>query len=290
MFGKSDCFTGLKFSFDGKPSDLYGLYMAWRGADEEWETGLTRELIKGEPNMARHIPNLYGARYPDPLLLEFDIFHQDGSAFAYQESRHINNWLVQDGYRKFKVNDSNTDNVYYRVICTGIQDITIGTFCGKHITMTCDSSFGYAQDAIKTVDATQSFDEIRKMNCTDDTGVNYPTVILFCPAGYEDSVELINHTDNNSMVLDMADIEAVDGKKKLCIDSANMMMTDGNGKLVPLYKIGWAVAPDENDAVQSSELYWFRLVRGLNEIEVKGNVKAVIKASFLRKAGQINEQ
>ena len=68
----SGCFNGLTFVFDNKSSDLFGLYMGWRDASDEWETGLSREPVNSETNTVRHIVNNYGVKYTDPLVLSFD--------------------------------------------------------------------------------------------------------------------------------------------------------------------------------------------------------------------------
>lgn len=284
----AECFDGLTFSFDGKPSELFGLYMGWRDASEEWETGLNREPVQGETNIVRHVVNSYGAKYTDPLTLAFDIYHQDGSAFTYRESRAINNWLIKDDYRKFKVNDNNTDNVYYRVMCTSIQDLTIGAFNGKHVEMKCDSPFGYTQESIKIIDTTISGAAKWNVDNASDAGIYYPYFIITCASDYEGKVEFTNKTDGRTMQIDMMDVPFGDSKI-LHVDTERMQMTDYEGNIVPLYKVGWEIVPDDNSAIQSNDLYWLRLVPDVNSIEIKGNAKIKFIVSFPRKAGQISE-
>lgn len=284
----AECFDGLTFSFDGKPSELFGLYMGWRDAGEDWETGLTREIIHGETNIIRHIANGYGAKYTEPLKLSFDIYHKDGSAFSYKESRAINNWLIQDDYKRFKVNDNNTDNIYYRVMCTSIQDITMGTFRGKHIEMTCDSSFAYSNESVKIIDMTTSNSARWNVNNTSDAGIYYPDITIICASDYEGMVSFENVTEERTMNIDMTNVP-FDDKKILHIDAKHMQMTDYAGNLVPLYKVGWQILPDVNSAVQSNDLYWLRLVPGINRVDLTGNAKIKFVASFPRKAGQLSE-
>ena len=280
-----DCFNGLTFTFDGRSSDMFGLYMAWRSADEDWATGLDREVVRSETNMVKHVPNQYGVRYTDTLPLEFDIFHQDGSPISYVESRHINNWLMQDSYKIFKINDDNIDNIFYKVICTSITDITLGRFAGKHVVMTCDSPFGYMREVVRYIDG----NTIKKLNNTSDDGIYYPYVTITCDENYSEAVELVNQTEDKSMLLQMADIPVVDGKKILHVDTEHLMLTDGNNALVPLYKIGWQIDLDENKAMPSSAFYWFRLMPGINYVQVNGTCKVTLKMSFPRKAGQLDE-
>lgn len=286
----AECYNGLTFAFNGKSSDLYNLYMGWRSAEEEWSAGLDREIVKGEMNVVRHVPNLYGVKYADVLTLEFDIFHQDGSAFDQRESRNINNWLMQDTYKRFKVNDNNTENVYYKAICTSIQDLTIGRWNGKHVTMTCDSPFAYTGEVKRKMNALESGELLFSLSNNSDDGIYYPCFTIVCDSEYDGDVEIMNITEGKTMLFKMADIPATEEGKVLNVDSLHTMITDADEKLVPLYKIGWQMDVDENDALQSTEMYWLRLVEGINKFSIIGNAKVIFTISFPRKVGQINEE
>lgn len=284
------CFDGMTFSFNGKSSEMFGLYMGWRNVNEEWTTGLEREVVRTEMNMSRHIPNQFGAKYSNVIVMQFDIFHQDGSPFDLRESSLINNWLIHDSYKRLKIDDNNVDNVYYNVICTNIADITMGNFCGKAVTMTCDAPFGYMQDTFKTLDGLSSGTASWKMNNTSDDGIYYPIVTVECASNYTGNVELVNETENRTMKFSMANITAANNKKKLTLDMSKMLVLDADSVPVPIYKLGWSITPDPTKAMQSSPIHWFRLLPGVNNVKVKGNAKATFKFSFPRKVGQLNEE
>lgn len=286
------CYNGLTFSFDDISSSMYNLYMGWRGSSEEWDTGITREIVKSEPNMVNHIANQYGTTYSDVLLLEFDIYHQDGSPFTYRESRNINNWLTKETYKRFKVNDYNTDNIYYKAICTSISDLADGDFFGKHIVLQCDSPFGYTGEKTRVIDATISGDEIWTIDNSSDDGIYYPLVHIECAGDYEGNVQIINTSLDRTMTLEMVQIPVreTDNKKVLDIDGQHLQITDYAGNLVPLYLLGWTIVPNANEAVPLDYMYWFRLKPGINRVELKGNAKFKITVSFPRKVGQLEEQ
>lgn len=288
----ADCFKGLTFSFDEKSSNMYGLYMGWRSLDSEWETGINREVVTSESNMVNHIPNQYGVKYMDNLILEFDIFHQDGTPFTFRESRSINNWFTKETYKKFKVNDYNTDNIYYKAICTSIQDIADGDFYGKHIVLQCDSPFGYTGEITKVVDASDSGEKSWSIINSSDDGVYSPLIHIECSGEYTDNVEMTNLSSAKTMTLNMSDIPIrdSDNKKILDIDSRRMTIRDYAGNLIPLYKVGWVIVPNENSAIPSDEKYWLKFEPGMNKIELKGNAKFKFTMSFPRKVGQLNEQ
>lgn len=286
----SNCFNGMTFSFDVVSSDMYGLYMAWRTANDEWDTGLSREIIKSETNMIRHVPNLYGTKFTETIVHEFDIFHKDQSPFDYRESLAINNWLIKDTYKRFKVNDNNVDNIYYKAICTAIQDITMGDFYGKHIVMTCDSPYGYMPEVKKIINLSESGEETFRLKNGSDDGAYYPYITISCDGNYTGTVEFYNETENKTMTVDMSKIASKDEKKTVNINCEKMIVTDADNTLLPLYKLGWRVTPDPSKALQSSELYWFRFLTGINKVTVRGNAKVIFRMNYRKKAGVMDEQ
>jgi hypothetical protein len=67
-----------------------------------------------------------------------------------------------------------------------------------------------------------------------------------------------------------------------------MTLTDANGKLIYLNDIGWNT--DYKSYVSSTDsyitnIYWLRLLNGMNEIKITGTCKFKIECEFPRKAG-----
>ena len=75
---------------------------------------------------------------------------------------------------------------------------------------------------------------------------------------------------------------------KLVLNFSDMIVLDGNNKLIPISNLGW----DENYKSYVSitneymnNIYWFRLLQGMNEIKVIGDCILKIECEYPRKAG-----
>lgn len=77
---------------------------------------------------------------------------------------------------------------------------------------------------------------------------------------------------------------------KIIINTRNMTITDESGNLIPAYKIGW----DDNysttlpDSTTSSDIYWLKLLEGLNTLKISGLCSIKVKCEFPRKVGNIS--
>lgn len=276
------------FNFDGIGSEQYGLVMGWEGGESDVSTGIEREIIKGDVNMARHKANQYGTTYTSVIPIQFIILHNDGSLFTQAESRMINKWFTADTYKPLHFNTADdTENITYYVICTSIVDKIYNGHNAKELTFECDSPFGYApkiQYKIKTTNGSGS----KKIMNTSDDGYYSPTLLIMTDEDYDGNVEIKNVTDNDSvMVINMQDIPIVDGKKILNINCSLMQITDGNNKIVPAYKLGWEISLNESEPIQSMDKYWLRLVEGMNQIDITGNCELKLTCQFPRKVGVV---
>lgn len=238
--------------------------------------------MQGDTNMERHIANQYGARYSAPLSHSFDIFHPDGSVFSSSESHAINQWLSQDTYHPFYVIDDTdaSENYIYYAIFTEITDFAYNGLNGKHVTMMCNSSFGYTQPITKsyTVNGEKT---VKLLNQSDD-GDYYPTVQIIAPKNYNGSVKLKNTANDKDVVTyTLNDIDVVNERKILNIDTERGLITDGNNKLIPLYKLGISCNS------KLLPLYWFHLYPARNTIQITTDAEVIVKMtfSFPRKVG-----
>lgn len=273
------------FNFDGIGSEQYGLVIGWEGGDSDIATGIEREVIKGDVNMSRHKANQYGTTYTSVIPIQFLILHRDGSHFTQTESRMINKWFTTDTYKPLRFNNSDdSENIIYYAICTSIVDKVYSGHDAKELTFECDSPFGYTPKIQYKIKGSGS----KKIMNTSDDGNYSPTLMITTDENYTGNIELKNITDNNSsMVINMENISVVGDKKILNINCSLMQITDGNNKIVPAYKLGWEIALNENSPIQSMDKYWFRLVEGMNDIEVTGNCEIKITCQFPRKVGVV---
>ena len=275
------------FNFDGVSSDQYNLAIGWTSNDDEIETGLELEIVKGEVNMVRHRANQYGVYYSSVLPIDFIIFHRDFTPFTQAESRAINRWLYTETYKPLRFNSEETENITYNVICTNITDCVWNGHNGKHLTFECDSPFGYTPEQRYTINVTDEDKEKTIYNLSDD-GDYYPTLEIICDEDAEHEIEITNYTDNEqSMMIDFANIPAIDDEKKIIVKTDQLMILDANNKPIPAYKLGWEITLNPDEPIQHMDKYWFHLVPGANKIGVKGECKMRVICQFPRKVGVV---
>ena len=269
------------FTFNHKNSDLYNLAMCWTSKSDECDTGLDRSLVKGDVNMLRHKANVYGSKYSSVIQMDFNIMRLDGEDLSQEESRILNRWLLTDTFAPFHFNDNETENVIFNVMCTSIKDIVINGLNGKHLTFEADAPFGYTPEK-KMILSSGNTKKI--MNSSDD-GDYFPVLEISCDPTFSGNIILTNITDNNNqMIFNMENYPITNNQKIINIDTEKQCILDGAEHIVPLYKIGWSIIPDQLSALQTMEHYWFKLVSGENIVKVQ-NANLVMKCKFPRKVG-----
>lgn len=119
------------------------------------------------------------------------------------------------------------------------------------------------------------------------TGIYYPTFHIVSTSNNDIVIE--NISDHKSVTINLSDIESDNsGKKELWIDSEKMKVTDKNKNLIPLLKLGWdddytSYISSINDYVK--KIYWFRLIKGINQVKVTGECEIIFTFEFPRKVG-----
>ncbi len=282
-----DCTQNIdSLVFNNIPSDNFGLIAVYSESQTERDTGLTRELKKGETNLSRIKANHYGAQYTNVIEFEFMLMHKNlNEDFTVSESRAVNNWLQPDGYCHMLMfnTDQNVENVHYMAICTSITDIYYKGHNCKRVHFMCDSAFGYSPQRHRFIEGSANGADFDIVN-DSDSEYCYPTVKIICANSYNGDVTITNHTDNESSVsFNFKEVSVVQDSKILVVDNLKMGITDGVGKLVSLHKIGWEIPKD----ILSKNFYWLRFTRGLNELKLVGDCNLEITYQFIRKAGQI---
>lgn len=280
--------TAKSFVFNGINSSDYNVVIGWVDSDiTVSENGLNREVRK-TTNQTRTTANIYGAENIDVISFEFDIVRIDGKEITRTQSIMINQWLTASPLPQLlKFNDSDGYVLHYYAVCTQIEDIVIGgRLVGKKLKFETNSPFAFAEKNIKNfnINGTLSF----HVNNFADTynGIFYPTIAILTQA---DSIIIENITDKKSVTINTSKLIAgSDGYKYIKLDSNNMAVLDRNNKLIPISQLGW----NENYKSYVSSIngyidniYWFRLVKGMNEIKVVGSCKFTMEYEFPRKAG-----
>ena len=280
--------TAKSFVFNGINSNDYNVVIGWVDSDiNVSENGLNRELRK-TTNQTRTTANIYGAENTNVISFEFDIVRIDGEEITRTQSIMINQWLTASPLPQLlKFNDNDGYVLHYYAVCTQIEDIVIGgRLVGKKLKFETNSSFAFAEKNLKNfnIDGALNF----HVNNFADTynGIFYPTITILTLV---DSIIIENITDKKSVTIDTTKLIAgSDGYKYIKFDSNNMAALDKNNKLIPISQLGWC--ENYKSYVSSingymDNIYWFRLLKGMNEIKVVGSCKFTMEYEFPRKAG-----
>lgn len=272
------------FIFSGENSEDYNVVIGWMDSVDVSTNGLNRELKKSSSKRIKD--NIYGSDNTEPITFTFCIIRIDDTEITREESLRINRWLTSSPLPKLlQFNDYDGYMLHYYAVCTKINDkVEGGKLIGKELTFETNSSFAFTKKISKKFDVTDSL--IFYLNNMSDTYFYYPIITI---STISNNVIIENMTDKKSVTLNMANITSDEnGKKILVINCENMTITDINEKLVYACDVGWSV--DYQSYVSSidkyiNNIYWFRLLQGINQIKITGDCTFTIECEFPRKAG-----
>lgn len=281
--------TAESFVFNGTCSEDFQVSIAWLQSDADVSVnGLNREIQKSAAHKRTSKDNIYGSEPTDNITFSFCLVKDNGEEITREESIRMNRWLTSSPLPKLlKFNDKDSYMLHYYAVCTQIKDIIVGgRLVGKELNFETNSPFAFMPKIEKTFDVTDNL--TFSLYNTADTydGIYYPTVTVSAPSG---SITIENKTDKKSVTLDLTALAAENpGSGKLTLDSSHMTILDSCSRLVSAAQIGW------NEAYQSyvsasgeymKQIYWLRLLPGLNEFQITGSCTLKIECEFPRKAG-----
>lgn len=270
----------MKFTYDGKSTDDFDVFVASFETVDELTSGLTREVIRSEFNTVNSIPNHIGVKYSEPIEFTRALIKKDESEFTEMEIRAIAKWLTSP---KIPMDmlitascDDNGKTYLYKGLFTDIKYKVANGIVGIVFTFTNESPFLYEiKEDLKTVSEETTWNYV----CDSDEAYeySYPKLeITYIGENDSTTLSLTNITDNSksfSIPLSKNNTVTIDSKKQII---ANM---DNSFKFTDFM--------DENEQV-----YWLRLVDGTNELNISSdNYPCEIKITNheIRKAGEIYE-
>lgn len=282
--------SAKSFVFNGVNSEDFNLVIAWIDQDEVdvGSNGLTREIKKSETSKRKIKDNVYGTENTEPIIFKVGLVRIDGTEITRDESMKINAWLTSSPIPQIlKFNDADSCMLHYYAVCTEIKDNLVGSrLVGKEVTLETNSCFAFMQNFEKSFNITgeQTF----YLNNLADTydGIYYPSVTITTQS---QNIIIENITDKKSVTMDMKEIMADNtGYKTVVLDCSNMIVLDSNNKLIPISNLGWneeykSYVSATNEYMNN--IYWFRLLQGMNEIKVTGDCTFKIECEYPRKAG-----
>lgn len=258
----------LPFIFDGKPSEVFGLTIAFQEVDPySAPSGSGLEQITDSINNSAE--QYIFAEKQTPVLefpIEFfgdkmDVFHQ----------RSVKEWLFgQNGYKKLQICMDNYSTIYFNCKIKTDTDYIAGSPYGLRCTIVCDSP--YAWEFPKTKHyyfPNHQYYDCEFFNMSSDLNELYP-LLKFKLAPASNGITIINKSDHNREFkfknLMASEEITVDNKSKIITSSTGLSRFDNFNKK------------------------FFRLKRGFNHLQIVGACEylSIIYQNNIRIGGGIH--
>lgn len=263
---------------DNRLSD-FGFVMAKPDTDDS--NGLTREILKGTVTSQKKEAIHYGAKYSDVIKLNFFIVKNPCINLHFgisdYEFRKIQSWLTSVFLpHSLVVEFEDGTQIQYIGLFTEITPYYYNGLNGFNLVFTCNSSFAYEEHRLQ-INAVGSYGlgtKTKEIFCdTDENDYVYPTII-FSGINENGYYEIINETDNSSMLLYLNKKYSnyiIDGKLKRIL---------ADGSPVSLEDIKWnikSITDYNNVNTGIFKTYWLRLRPNINVLTFNGNADCLIE-------------
>jgi len=262
-------FYGSDFMFDGKPSRLYGLFLAnFDSSMIKSPAGSDIEAFK-RYTYRRARPYLYGVS-PTPVL-EFPITIVSHQYIDATTRSLIEAWLFgHKGYKKFQPIQSDLSNVYYNCLLKNPKSVFVGNLqMGIECTVEADAPWGWLTEKTTTKTFAGSSlvnDTFSFYNSSADNDYLYPELIITTNVS-GCNISITNNTDSGR-VFSFSDVAA---NEVLTVDNDRQIISSSTGLTNRLGKFNKK---------------WFRLLPGNNNITVAGGISSIdIVHQFAKKVG-----
>lgn len=268
----------ISFKYNNKSTNDFNLFIVSFDSIDTIQSGLTKEVIKGESNNDRLIPNHLSSKFLGNIAFKRALIKQTEEAFTKSEIEIITSWLTSSKTpRELEVvysenyNYENGEVVYYNGLFTDIEyKVAANGIVGIIFTFTNDSSFCYViehEDYIITKDTTLVF------NCNSDCleDYTYPLITL----KYNDvtnNYSDITINDINYHCLSMIPY-SIDNQTKI---------VRRNNKVINL----------EDIFKEDSDIGWIKLLSGVNNLPISASsypINVSITTKTLKKLGELYE-
>lgn len=260
-------FTGTSITFDGIPSDDFGLvlYSKIDNATQKVTSFASPMDIQEDRILRKYRSYCYGGGYSDSLSFTLVLGCNEERAYtrsffdAFDRER-IAGWLTgfQD-YRWLTIQQDDLQHVRYRCRAAKLEAIEMGGHCvGFEVEFQCDSPFAYMRPKTTTV-AVSGTKTLVFANRSSMNGPYLPALEITLSSG--NSISIVNASDSGRE-FKLSGLPTSVGK--ITVDNERMILTDVNG--ANLYP------------------YWnnktFRLQRGDNNLTITGNGTVSILTEF----------
>lgn len=228
---------------------------------------MEREIEGGSPTLFRPIPNEYGT-LDDPQEIEFSLLKCNGSLFTKEEQVRIETWLTAPKlsiplYFVPNGNKSITGPTpYYYGVFTRTSWVPGGKgFLSVTLTFKPTTVYPFMKGSQKLNLKGSRIERKISVPYISPGEYIYPVITVKNNVG---DFQIRNLTTGDNLMK----LTGVSRISELKIDCKNCIITDvEKKKVLSFYEIGW---------LSVSDIVWFRLCHGTNELEIKGNGTATI--------------
>lgn len=257
-------FYGSSFTFDGIPSEMYGLIIGDIGNLKQAGGKLGGSMTIYEDRAPRRATGLdYGGAANGALSFPVAFTVSEDNRFLDRyEVAAIAGWLFgHTDFKRLTIDQPDLEGAYYQCRITELEQYEVGAMpVGFAATVTCDGPYAYRSMADTVISCDGLCSAVYK-NASNVNDYYLPSIEIAC-SGTGMTIE--NLTDGS--VFQIEGLPA--GQRVLHIDSKNQVMTSSDG--VNLYQ-HW------NQGIDKS---FPRFLRGGNRLKVSGQCVVTIKNDF----------
>lgn len=238
------------FIFDNITSESMGLSIVKISSGEFANPFLSSQEILEEQIYKVHTPYFFRVK-KKPLEFKIICSLSDGGDFTPEKKMQIAHWLVHEEYKEF-ISEDNPNIIYNVMIINQADFMSYGTFQGYfEIQFRCDAPWGYSATYLENFDLSEitipTIIEIK--NYSNCVKYLYPE-IEFTLSGTNAGLTLINLSNAGEQFI-FTNLSV--GEKIYTSNEHKQIISD-----LGLYRLG------------NFNRKWFRLVYGVNRIQVTG--------------------
>lgn len=262
-------FFGRSFVYDGIPSETHNLFISSPdGGDVKTSGGSDTEVIS-EKIRRRSRLFTYGFDQSPTLKFEIMVNAPSKNGLTAVDIEVAKRWLLgRQGYKKLQIMQPDMQDVYFNCIFTNSQEHKVGNIIrGLTFDVICDAPWGFAFDKILTYDYIVAFIDttIFINNLSDDNYYLYPQLDVTMNSTGGD-ITITNANDNGRIF----EFTSMSPDEVISINNDLQIMESSTG----LFRLS------------NFNKNWLRLVRGINELSVVGNVSQLLfTLQYARKIG-----
>lgn len=258
-------FYAYNFTFDGKSSEDYGLFICSIGSKSSSpeDGGGAVNIHTDKTNKMDH-NYLLGTSYDNVLSFTLTFGCKQGKTRL--EVSEINNWLIgHDDYKKLYIEQEDMVNIYFNCILNDFKIVSIaGIPYAFECEVVCDRGWGLENEKDYIYNVSSTGNSFSHNNTSHTNKITLPVLTIKMSGGGD--ITITNVTNDNYQTkltgLNSGEIITLDCENEIILSSLGLMRLSNFNK------------------------HWFELLPGNNNITITGNISEIkITYSNIRKVG-----